>query len=258
MSAEAQADFDDALSRAFAVIEAAKKDKKNPHFKSSYADLASVTEAVKGPLTAEGFSWPQTISMEDGMVVVTTHLRRKGVELSSVLPMPIGNKATPQAVGSAITYARRYALSALVGVAPDDDDGNAASEGGGGEVRRPGRQQQRKPAPRQEQKPGGWRANVEPHVQQADKVCRELVRERIGLIRELGISREAMEQSTTALLAEILDIEPSKGGYDEMAPRFTLDQWGDINARLRKDVNDLLAMKKTAGEFDGAVEGAAE
>ncbi len=250
MSAEAQADFDDALSRAFANIQGATKDTKGA--RSKYASLAAIDEAIKKALTKEGFSWPQLVSMTDGSVVVTTQLRRKGLCIESVLPMPVGKSADAQAVGSAITYGRRYALAAIAGVCPEDDDGEAAKSSGAGPIQKP---QSRR---RQEQKPGGWRANAEPHVQQADKVCRELVRERIGLIRELGISREAMEQSTTALLAEILDIEPSKGGYDEMAPRFTLDQWGDINARLRKDVNDLLAMKKTAGEFDGAVEGAAE
>ncbi len=178
----------------------------------------------------------------------------------------IASRARPydKAVAAAATYMHGFVLRHLLNL-DRSEEGEAAVDRRGDDSfdpRRGQRRQQPQGQPqsrrRQEQKPGGWRANAEPHVQQADKVCRELVRERIGLVRELGISREAMEQSTTALLAEILGIEPSKGGYDEMAPRFTLDQWGDINARLRKDVNDLIAMKKTAGEFDGAVEGAAE
>lgn len=241
---EAQVDFDDALARAFAEIESAKKDKKGNF--GTYSDLASVTDAIKGPLTAEGFSWPQTLTVEDGMVVVTTHLRRKGVELCSVLPMPVGPKGGAHAVGSAITYARRYALAALVGVAPEDDDGQKAQDSGGGAIRAPRGRQRSKP--KQEKKPGGWRANLSKEAAQAESGCRAMIRERIDLIRELEVSREAMEHGTTALLAEILDIEPHPGGYDEMAPQFTLEQWGQINASLRKDINALLDTKKQREE----------
>ncbi len=243
-STDAQADFDDALARAFAAIESAKKDKKGNF--GSYSDLAAVTDAIKGPLTAEGFSWPQTLAVEDGMVVVTTHLRRKGVELCSVLPMPVGPKGGAHAVGSAITYARRYALAALVGVAPEDDDGQKAQDSGGGAVRAPRGRQRSKP--KQETKPGGWRANLSKEAAQAEAGCRSMVKERIELIRELGVSREAMEHSTTALLAEILDIEANAGGYDAMAPKFTLEQWGKVNGALRADINALLDTKKQRAE----------
>lgn len=129
---EDQQSFDEALARAFAKIDFAAKDGKNPHFRSSYATLASVYDACREALTSEGFSFPQTLNLihtEEGLsIVVTTRLRRKGVELISSLPMPVGGKGTPQDIGSAITYGRRYSLSALVGVCPDDDDdGNAAS-----------------------------------------------------------------------------------------------------------------------------------
>lgn len=249
MNDEAQADFDDALARAFARIEAAKKDSENPHFRNKYADLASVTEAVKEPLTAEGFSWPQTIAMEDGLVIVTQWLRRKGVAIQSVLPMPIGDKATPQQIGSAITYARRYALSAMVGVAPDDDDGNAASSNGGGQVRAPARQRREsKPKP-QEKKPGGWRANASADVLKADEVYRALCRERAPLAQELHAP------NNPETIRKIL-------GRDPDPERMTLEDWEQLNAGMRKSIADLKAhsdqMEAIADEFHGTVEGAFE
>lgn len=116
-----------ALSKAQAVIAGAVKDKKNPHYKSDYADLSSVWDACRKPLTDNGLSVAQTAATEDGRVGVTTLLMHSsGQWISDVLVMK-PTKDDPQGVGSCITYARRYALAAMVGVAPEDDDGNAAS-----------------------------------------------------------------------------------------------------------------------------------
>lgn len=116
-----------ALSKAQAVIAGAVKDSVNPHFKSAYADLASVWEACRKPLTDHGLSVAQTAATEDGRVGVTTLLMHaSGQWISDTLVMK-PTKDDPQGVGSCITYARRYALAAMVGVAPEDDDGNAAS-----------------------------------------------------------------------------------------------------------------------------------
>lgn len=117
-----------ALAKAQASIEGAAKSNINPAFKSKYADLASVWDACRGPLTANGLSVAQLPSIEDGgrVAVRTMLLHASGqyvAETLSVVPV----KTDPQGVGSAITYLRRYGLSAMVGVAPDDDDGNAAS-----------------------------------------------------------------------------------------------------------------------------------
>lgn len=230
VSIEAQADFDDALARAFKSIESAKKDKKGNF--GTYSDLASVTDAIKGPLTDEGFSWPQTLDVEDGMVVVTTRLRRKGVELRSVLPMPVGPKGGAHAVGSAITYARRYALAALVGVAPEDDDGQKAQDSGGGAVRAPRGRQRSRPK-KQEQKPGGWRANASANVLKADEVFRDLCKKRAALQRKLEISREAMPNNPERIV-EILGREMPANPAE-----MPLDDWAQLNAALRGDVEDL-------------------
>ena len=116
------------LAKAQSVIEAAVKDSTNPHFKSSYADLASVWDACRKALTGNGLSVVQGPVSDEGRVGVTTMLMHSsGQWIADTLFMrPI--KDDPQGVGSCITYARRYALAAMVGVAPADDDGNAASE----------------------------------------------------------------------------------------------------------------------------------
>lgn len=117
-----------ALAKAQGAMKNAIKDSANPFFKSKYADLASVAEACMGPLNLNGIAVIQGPGSEDGdMVTVHTLLcHSSGQWIRSALTMrPV--KADPQGIGSCITYARRYALAAMCGVAPEDDDGNAAS-----------------------------------------------------------------------------------------------------------------------------------
>lgn len=120
-----------ALAKAQSEMEGAKKEVANTFFKSRYADLASVWEACRGPLTRNGLSVVQTASAtydEAGpLVSVSTMLMHEtGQWIRDTITMK-PKENTPQGVGSAITYARRYALAAIAGVAPEDDDGNAAS-----------------------------------------------------------------------------------------------------------------------------------
>ena len=115
-----------ALSKAQGQIKGALKDSSNPFFKSKYADLTSVWEACREPLTKNGLAVTQTTSPSDGVVVVTTLLHQSGQWIQGELYMK-PTKDDPQGVGSCLTYARRYALAAMVGVAPEDDDANAAS-----------------------------------------------------------------------------------------------------------------------------------
>lgn len=116
------------MAKAQGRIENAKKDSKNPFFKSSYADLASCTEACKHALSENNIAVVQLPSTsENGKIAVETMLvHATGEWISEKLElMPV--KQDPQSAGSAITYARRYALCAMVGIAPEDDDGNQAS-----------------------------------------------------------------------------------------------------------------------------------
>lgn len=116
-----------ALAAAQAEIGGAAKSKVNPHFKSSYADLSEVMDACRAALTKNGIAVVQMPSADGPAVTLRTMLLHKSGEyLDSSLTMT-ATQNTPQAIGSAITYARRYALAAMVGIAPEDDDGNAAT-----------------------------------------------------------------------------------------------------------------------------------
>jgi len=122
-----------ALVKVQAVLEGAKKTSANPFFKSKYADLAAVWEACRKPLTDNGLSVIQTGGMEGGaeaVTVTTMLLHISGQYIKDTLVLK-PKAASPQDVGSAITYARRYALAAIVGVSPEDDDGEAAQGRGG-------------------------------------------------------------------------------------------------------------------------------
>jgi len=139
-----------ALVKAQAALEGAKKDAKaviTGTQTRTYADLASVWEAVRKPLTDNDLcvvQFPRTAG--NGVEIETTLMHgATGQFMSDVLWVPCG-KNDAQGLGSAITYGRRYALMAVVGVCPVDDDGAAASQGvagsaGGGTHFRPERRQ---------------------------------------------------------------------------------------------------------------------
>jgi hypothetical protein len=116
-----------ALAKAQGEMEAAAKANINPHFKSKYADLASVWDACRGPLSKNGLAVLQPVTADGPKVTITTILAHSSGEWISESLTMTAQQNTPQGVGSAITYGRRYGLSAMVGIAPDDDDGNAAS-----------------------------------------------------------------------------------------------------------------------------------
>ena len=116
-----------ALAKAQGQMKFAAKDANNPFFKSKYADLASVIEAIKVPLSANGIAFVQATDFEDSAVIVETILLHESGEwISGKLRMQ-PTKNDPQGVGSAVTYAKRYGLQAIAGVPSDDDDGNAAT-----------------------------------------------------------------------------------------------------------------------------------
>lgn len=115
-----------ALSKAQADITGALKDSSNPFFKSKYADLASCWDACRKQLAANGLSVMQTTRMtEQGLMLVTTLAHSSGEWMAGEMPV-LTKDSSPQAQGSGITYARRYALAAIVGLAQIDDDAEAA------------------------------------------------------------------------------------------------------------------------------------
>lgn len=115
------------LAKAQAKIVGALKDSANPFFKSKYADLASVWEATREPLTSNGLSIMQGVSsLEGGAVCVTTRLLHSSGQWAEDTLTLMPKDASPQGMGSAITYGRRYGLAAMTGCAQIDDDGEAA------------------------------------------------------------------------------------------------------------------------------------
>ncbi len=116
-----------ALLKAQIAITFAVKNENNPFFKSKYADLPTVIDAVKPALNDAGIVFLQTPSpSDDGKVYLTTRLLHESGEwIEDVAVSPI-IKQDPQGLGSAITYLRRYSLASIIGLYQDDDDGNRA------------------------------------------------------------------------------------------------------------------------------------
>lgn len=106
----------------------AKKDSKNLFFRSSYADLNAIREVTIPALNAAGISVAQpTRVLDNGTAVVdTTLIHESGESFSSQFPIVVVKDNDPQAFGSAVSYARRYALQSLLCVGATDDDGEGA------------------------------------------------------------------------------------------------------------------------------------
>ena len=117
-----------ALCKAQAAMTGAMKAAENPHFRSKYADLGAVQDACFPALHANGFAVVQVLRQaEEGSFLDTTLLHESGESWTCPVPLIVG-KQDMQGLGSAITYARRYGLLCVSGVAPEDDDGNKAAE----------------------------------------------------------------------------------------------------------------------------------
>jgi len=118
----------EALLRAQKKMGDAKKDSKNPFFKSSYADLNSVREAVMPVLNEEGISvlQPTRVGADGNSFVETTLLHSSGECLTSQFPIVASKQNDPQSFGSAVSYARRYSLQSFLSVGAVDDDGEGA------------------------------------------------------------------------------------------------------------------------------------
>ena len=121
-------DLADALVKAQAEMKHAEKTSVNPYFKAKYADLSAVIDAAKPALVKNGLSVTQFSDFdEQGVFLITQIMHLSGQWIRSYYPIN-PTKNDPQGLGSAFTYARRYAYSAITGITAEDDDGNAASE----------------------------------------------------------------------------------------------------------------------------------
>ena len=128
-TSESTAKLSEALAIAQGVMKAPVKDKtaKAGSYSYSYADLARVFEALREPLAANGLSITQVMDSEEGKLFLLTRLlHASGEWVEGSYPIPLN--LSGQQLGSALTYARRYSLSAIVGIAADDDDDGASAE----------------------------------------------------------------------------------------------------------------------------------
>jgi hypothetical protein len=127
-----------ALSKAQGAMRPAVKDATNPHFKSKYADLAANVESAREPLATNGLAVIQEATTVAGGVAVVTRLLHASGQWIEFDPMTVPTaKPDAHGIGSATTYARRYALGAALGLVAEDDDGNGAVA--------PAQQQRREP-----------------------------------------------------------------------------------------------------------------
>mgnify|MGYP003146487024 FL=1 len=119
-----------ALAKAQSQIRGAAKKSKNPFFNSNYADLHTVIESCMPQLSANGISVVQgtDFNRTDGWFVTTMLMHSSGQWIKSSCKIILGPKQDIQALGSAITYGRRYGLSSIAGIGQFDDDGNSISK----------------------------------------------------------------------------------------------------------------------------------
>ncbi len=117
-----------ALVSAIGELQNVAKTASNPYFKSKYAPLDAIVDATRPVLLKHGLAISQTpLYMEGSAGVETTILHSAGYSTTTTLLLPLKDQS-PQGVGGAITYARRYALAAVLGLATEeDDDGNVSS-----------------------------------------------------------------------------------------------------------------------------------
>ncbi len=130
-----------ALAQSQALMGAAAKDAKNPHFNSRYADLASVWSAFRDAFATHSLAVIQSPAIDGNHVRMVTRILHASGEWIEGSIEATAKDASPQSIGSCVTYLRRYGASALIGIVSDDDDGQAAQSS------QPERQRQAQRAP---------------------------------------------------------------------------------------------------------------
>lgn len=178
----------DALPLALADVESAKKDARNPHFKSKYSTIASVIAAIR-PVADHGIWFRQVpLACERGVAYETFYIGYGEEKSAGISEVPV-SKNDAQGVGSAKTYARRYGLMDAFGIAPEDDDGNAAASA---------------PPPKPEAQSisdADWAKIVS--LVKATKISAGKVKERVGAENLKLMTPEQLEQAVDYLETEL-------------------------------------------------------
>jgi len=202
-----------ALAKAQASVKGAAKDSVNPQLRNKYADLASVWEACRDALTSNGLSVSQHPGCDGAMATVDTMLLHcSGQYIASRLTAPIipqtyNREAAPmvtaQATIAAVTYLRRTALAAVVGVAPEDDDGQAASQ------------------PGNYNPPRGVQATPQEFMRSVDRVA-QAVNGKIESVERIAPTSSGIDPSCPTCSGSMWDNRPKKqsGDMNPKAPDF--------------------------------------
>lgn len=198
-----------ALAKAQSEMGAVIKNTQNPHLKNKYADLGAVIDAALPALNANGFALVQRVLRDEHGLAVETRLEHVSSEwFATCIPL-LGAMADMQKLGSAITYARRYGLLALAGLAPEDDDGNAAS---------------RREAPARDDRPLVEQMGPQPTPRQPAPP--------VPIAAVLGALHEKLDMADTLPKLEQLTSRPSFEGALERLHKEDRDGWMDICGRI--------------------------
>lgn len=203
----------DALSKTQGMIRAAVKGARNPHLQTMYADLAAIWDAAREPLSKNGLSVIQPVMSTGENITIKTILAHSSGEWISaeftVKTTGVGNEKTMpiQRMGAAITYARRYGLSSMIGITSDEEDDGAG-------VAQPATQTQRHTPPATPANPGRTQ-------------CITLVRQWTGL--------KAIE---TAEIGSMLRKSADRAGLPKLAEgaSYTPEQYGKVAAWISQQI----------------------
>src|SRR5512139_2327315 len=134
LQSETTADLSAPLVKAHATMKSTAFNRANPHFKNHYADLAPIIDATRKHLTDNNLSFTQTteVHVDGAFLLVTTLRHASGQWIAGTYPLPANAKS--QELGSALTYAKRYTLSSITGIAADEDDDAEATRKSNGAV----------------------------------------------------------------------------------------------------------------------------
>jgi hypothetical protein len=170
-------------------------DKKNPFFKSKYADLSSVWSVARKPLTENGLSVVQTMDVggNGDPVIVTTLFHNSGQWIKGRLEMPAPKK-DPQSFGAAITYGRRYSLAAILGVCPEDDDAESAMRRGNGG---------KKTTPKPKQKPAAQPQQPETGNDDANRATAPQYKKMYAMMKEKNFDDDSVDLKK--IMSQIFD-----------------------------------------------------
>lgn len=233
-----------AIAKAQGAFSSVEKNKTNPHFKSKYADLGPIWDMIRKPLSENGLSLIQSTQMQSTLIKETNHAAQvkeyktdlvlktilfhtSGQWIGSIYPI-YGKDQNPQSTGSALTYARRYALSALIGiVSEEDDDGNAASPN-------PNQNQQKGKNNQQAPRPSGNQPPVKPLVKQTPATPGDYVFQ-FGKFKDLMIKEVPYDELSN--WHQYMTNQPNRGGAQEAFEFVStfINHYGDFNDQQVRD-----------------------